>query len=235
MKGCTPIVLGTDDERGGENVELNNWEELRSKLDLARFRSPALLGVVLILVMVAVLAGKSVVDTATAKEFHVSSASESAQADDAATDPQSVFVHVAGCVCNPGLYELSPGARVADAVQAAGGFAEGASTSSVNLARVVADGEQIVVPAELGMDQGAGPSSGGQGVAASSNGVSGLVNINSASSSELESLPGIGASTAQKIIAERTANGGFKSKEDLKRVSGIGYKKYAAIEGLICV
>lgn len=151
---------------------------------------------------------------------------------------QTVFVHVTGAVASPGLYEVTEGSRVAQAVEAAGGFAEGAATGALNLARVVADGEQVVVPtqAEIDAAQSSASSAGGASVGGAGTGVlGGKVNINTATVEQLDSLPGIGASTAAKIVADRESNGPFSTTEDLKRVSGIGDKKFAALADEICV
>lgn len=149
---------------------------------------------------------------------------------------RTVFVHVTGAVASPGLYEVAEDSRVAQAVEAAGGFAEGAATSALNLARVVADGEQVVVPTQAEVD--AAQSSASLAESASVGGtevLGGKVNINTATAEQLDSLPGIGASTAAKIVADREANGPFSTTEDLKRVSGIGDKKFAALADEICV
>lgn len=146
--------------------------------------------------------------------------------------PSMVHVHVDGAVAAPGLYCLETGSRVDDAVRAAGGLAEGASSVSVNLAQVLEDGQQIVVPTEEEA-QGGGVVAPPQPEQSSSSG--GLVSINRATASELQALPGIGEATAEKIVADREANGPFASLEDLKRVSGIGDKKYEALKDGICL
>ena len=130
----------------------------------------------------------------------------------------SLFVHVVGEVENPGMYQLSLGARLVDAVFAAGGLTKKADHSSVNLAREISDGEQIFVMAEG--EQGAAFSSGQQG----------LVSLNRSMEAELETLPGIGPALAARIIAWREANGGFKKVEDLQKVSGIGEKLLAGLK-----
>lgn len=141
----------------------------------------------------------------------------------------------------PALYDLAEGARVLDAVEAAGGFAEGAARDALNLARTVSDGEQVVVPSEADIaaqeaaSAGVGGASAGAGASAPAGSASGKVNINTASATQLDTLPGVGASTAEKIVADREANGPFKTVEDLKRVSGIGDKKFAALADAICV
>ncbi|PKQ15938.1 MAG: competence protein ComEA [Actinobacteria bacterium HGW-Actinobacteria-7] len=146
-----------------------------------------------------------------------------------------VVVHVVGCVRHPGVYELDAGSRVVDAVDAAGGSLPDAVLSAVNLARIVTDGEQIVVPDE---DDRALTSSNSPPGGASSGGASApqaQVNINTADAAALESLPGVGPSTAAKIVADRDANGPYASVDDLTRVSGIGPKKLEQLKGLACV
>lgn len=151
-------------------------------------------------------------------------ASETAE-EEPQEEPVTLVVHVDGMVGTPGVYELTEGARVSDAVTAAGGLAEGADTSSLNLAAPLADGEKVYVPAE------------GEEATTSSEGASsgGLVNLNNASVEQLDELPGVGEATAHAIIEDREANGPFTTPEDLMRVSGIGEKKFAKLEGMICV
>ena len=147
-----------------------------------------------------------------------------------------VYVDVDGAVASPGVYRLKDGARVAQAIDAAGGLTPDADVTGLNRASKVADGQKIYVP-KVG-EQSANAGGGADGVAAASPGVSdatGLVNINTASASELQTLSGIGPSMAQSIIDERTKNGAFASVDDLMRVSGIGEKKLAKIKDCICV
>ena len=148
-----------------------------------------------------------------------------------------MFVHVSGAVVDPGLLELPSGSRVGDAVEAAGGLADDAASDAVNLARILVDGEQVHVPRE---GEQSGDAAARQAIAAGTaaegeTAKSGLVDINVAGEAELRALPGIGESIAAKIVADRKANGPFESIEDLKRVSGIGDKRFEAISGLICV
>lgn len=134
---------------------------------------------------------------------------------------QFLFVHIVGEVHAPGMYQLPIGARLVDAVFAAGGLTEDADNSSVNLARELSDGEQIVVY-KIG-EQGTTDSISSGG----------LISINRATAEQLEDLPGIGPALSARIIAYREANGGFKSKEDLKNVSGIGDSIFSGFEDLI--
>lgn len=163
------------------------------------------------------------------------SASSSDSSSESESDSQAVLVvHVAGAVQNPGICELSVGDRVNDAIEACGGFLDDAQTDALNLARVLSDGEQIVVPS-LSDATDTEASSDASAASGSTSIINGKVNINTASAEELDTLPGVGPSTAQKIIDEREANGPFSSIEDLKRVSGIGDKKYSSLADSICV
>lgn len=160
---------------------------------------------------------------------------EDAGSDGAASEaPASVSIHIVGEVNSPGLYEVAEGSRVKEVVEAAGGLSDDALESSINLARVVSDGEQIVVASKSDPSS----SQAGTSTASASSGVStasSLVNINTADVAALTTLSGIGESTAQKIIADREKNGPFKTKKDITRVSGIGDKKYEAIKDSITV
>ena len=148
---------------------------------------------------------------------------------------ESLVVFVSGAIQDEGVYSLPEGSRVQDAVSAAGGFADDASTDALNLARILQDGEQIRIPTEAESDQDAYPDLESTAETSAAQEGDQLVNINNASAQELESLPGVGEVTAQKIVDDRQAQGPFSSKEDLKRVSGIGDKKYEALADLICV
>jgi len=145
--------------------------------------------------------------------------------------PASVTVHVVGEVRHPGVYVLAGGARACDAVDAAGGLLGDAEQISINLARVLADGEQIVVPRQG--EAPAGTSGAGSAAGAAGTGASGKVNINTATAEQLDALPGIGPATATKIIGDRTSNGPFSSVDDLMRVPGIGPAKFDALKDLI--
>lgn len=149
------------------------------------------------------------------------------------TESITLSVHVVGEVVTPGLYEVPEGARIKDAIEAAGGMTADAEQGSVNLARVLADGEQIVVASKNASSASAATAS--SAIASAGATSVGLVNINTADAATLTSLSGIGEATAQKIIADREKNGPFKTKKDITRVSGIGDKKYEAIKDSITV
>ena len=141
-----------------------------------------------------------------------------------------IIVHITGAVPRPGVYALPEGARVQDAISAAGGFLADADKTGINLARVLEDGEQIDIP----YGEGASiviPTPGVEVIISSSE----LININTASQFELESLPGIGPTTAQAIIAHREENGPFATIEDIVDVPGIGSGTFERIKDLITV
>jgi competence protein ComEA len=143
-----------------------------------------------------------------------------------------VVVAVAGKVRKPGLVRLPPGSRVADALTAAGGAEPGVDVSMLNLARKVVDGELILVG--ITPSPGAGvpvvPPVGG---AAATTG--GLVDLNTATLADLDTLPGVGPVLAQRILDARTAQGGFKAVSDLRKVSGIGDARYEQLKDLVTV
>jgi competence protein ComEA len=177
--------------------------------------------VLCVLAGVGVIGGYGVAMRARPKPTHVSLASPSAS-----SSGRLIFVHVAGSVKRPGLYELPEGSRVNDAVIAAGGAASGADLDALNLAAKVKDGDKVLVPAK-GAGGGAQAPPDGSGGA--------LVNLNTATADQLETLPGIGPSTAQKIIAYRTDHGGFRTVDDLLNVPGIGPRKLDQIKPHVTV
>jgi competence protein ComEA len=141
-----------------------------------------------------------------------------------------IVVQISGAVPRPGVYALPEGARVQDVISAAGGFLAEADKEFINLAQVLEDGERLDIPFMEGFSPII-PTPIIEPVASSSD----LININTAASFELESLPGIGPTTAAKIIEYRDENGPFFSIEDIINVSGIGPGTYERIKDLITV
>lgn len=147
-----------------------------------------------------------------------------------------VLVHVVGQVRRPGVVRLPPGSRVQDALRAAGGSTSSADLDHLNLARPVADGEQIVVPkpgeslASVGVPGAGGgvPNTAGQGSSGAGS-AGGLIDLNTADATALDSLPGVGPVIAQRILDWRTQHGRFSSVDELGEVSGIGDKLMAQI------
>jgi competence protein ComEA len=142
---------------------------------------------------------------------------EMASAADSVAEEEVVVVHVVGAVARPGVVSLPASSRVYDALLLAGGALAEAELAGVNLARIVFDGEQIVVPRI------------GEPVVSASPGAPGLISLSRADQATLETLPRIGPATAERIIAWRTEHGSFESVEDLLAISGIGP---ATLEGL---
>ena len=137
-----------------------------------------------------------------------------------------IFVDVTGAVTKPGVYTLAANSRVIDAIKAAGDSAPGADLSTINLARVLSDGEQIYVDATI-------INSAGKRVSKTVR--SGPINVNRATAAQLDSLDGIGPVIAKRIIEYRKVNGPFATVEDLQKVSGIGTAKFAIIKSKLRV
>ena len=151
-------------------------------------------------------------------------------------DEEEIIVHITGAVNNPGIVKTKEGARIADIIELAGGELESADTSEINLAYKVQDGEKIYIPTKgenkenliyITTEAGNNP--------ISKSDDNKKVNINTASQEELDTLQGIGPSTATKIIEYREKNGKFKTIEEIKNVTGIGDSKFEAIKENISV
>jgi competence protein ComEA len=146
------------------------------------------------------------------------------------TEAPAVLVHVAGAVFHPGIQRLAGGARVADAITAAGGALPDADTDAINLATKVADGDRVYVPRRGEITPAALASAGLTG-----SGPATVLDLNSATAEQLDALPGIGPSTAQAIVQYRTDHGRFRSVDGLLAVRGIGPAKLAAIKSRLRV
>ncbi|WP_420824029.1 MULTISPECIES: helix-hairpin-helix domain-containing protein [Streptomyces] len=149
----------------------------------------------------------------------------------------AIVVDVSGKVRSPGLQRLPTGSRVADALRAAGGVRPGTNTDGLNRARLLVDGEQIVVGAPASpVGSGTGP--GGTGAIGTGGSVAGAapaapVALNTATVEQLDSLPGVGPVLAQHIIDYRTQHGGFRSVDELREVNGIGDRRFADLRNLV--
>jgi competence protein ComEA len=143
-----------------------------------------------------------------------------------------MVVHVAGAVLSPGVYRMGAGARVVDAVQAAGGVVTDANPDAINLAAPLIDGERVYVP-RVGEVAPVVAANGTGSTAGSAPG--GPVNLNTATADDLDTLPGVGPSTASAILAYREQHGPFASVDDLADVRGIGPTKLDALRGLVTV
>ena len=219
---------------------LDDVDSLKAKVGIGSTSPLVLFGLSAVIIAVVLSIGFMAWGSFTSSGIVVEHSEKSPQSQEyESSSSQLIYVHIAGEVSNPGMYELKYDARVSDAIDAAGGLTESADQLSINLARQVTDGEQIVVQAYIEAEPGNSKSTDASdsGLPSSSNTevLSSKVNINTASASELITLDGIGESTAAKIIAYRQANGSFASIEEIKKVSGIGDRKYEAIKDRITV
>ncbi|MGV9994051.1 helix-hairpin-helix domain-containing protein [Streptomyces sp. NPDC003374] len=153
-----------------------------------------------------------------------------------ATGPQ-IVVDVSGKVRRPGIHRLAAGARVADALRAAGGVRPGTRTDGLNRARFLVDGEQIVVGGPPAAAGGAGTTGAGTTSAGTAGGgvpgPTAPVSLNTATAEQLETLPGVGPVLARHIVDYRTRHGGFRSVDELRQVNGIGDRRFADLRDLV--
>lgn len=146
------------------------------------------------------------------------------QKEDSKATGGIIYVDISGCVNNPGVYEFEEGARVFHVIEEAGGLTEDANIDDLNRAEQISDGQKIIIYSKNNdKNISYGESS------------SGKININSADSSKLQEIPGVGPATAQKIIEYREQTGRFRSIEDIKNVSGIGEKTFESMKEYITV
>jgi len=187
---------------------------------LAEFSPRALKATITVIAVVAF--GTYVFSSGIGKDSKVTiSKGEPTSQSPAEIKSPKIYVHVAGSVKSPGIYQLDSGTRVYDAVLAAGGFTSKANQASVNMARALNDGEQLLISSQSGAQSFENAM------------VSSLISLNQASASQLEELPGVGPALAGRMVDWRTANGGFKAKEDLLNVAGIGDKLFASVKDLV--
>lgn len=151
-------------------------------------------------------------------------------------EEETIKIHIAGAVVNPGIIEITENARISDAIEKAGGLTNEADITNVNLAYQIKDAQKIYIPNIYGEKEAQIViSEAGEGVLGENKQESTTININNATQTELETLPGIGPSTALKIIKYRKEKGTFKQIEDIKQVEGIGEAKFESIKDYICV
>lgn len=227
------------------SIGKSRFDELIVRSGLGGARRSVVITVALLCVVIAALAvyrwwpqaagqdqmGFSISQTHEAASGSNDAGSDRSPPNSAPSAEETVVVHVAGAVMRPGVVYLPSGSRVQGAINAAGGFLGSAAQDALNLARVITDGEQIYVPTSDEVKSGA--LAGKVGVPQAQQPTNALVDLNSADAELLDTLPGVGPATAQRIIADREKNGSFLAPEDLKRVPGIGEKKFEALADLV--
>ena len=167
-------------------------------------------------------------ETASESESSGTATGEDAkETESISAEPETIYVYICGHVKEPDVYALTAGTRLYEAIKAAGGALEDADLQQLNLADQLTDGQRIYVPAE-----GETAASAEYTEDKTSNG---LVNINTATVQQLQTLPGIGQAKANAIVAYREANGNFSSIEDLRKVPGIKEGVFGQVQSLICV
>jgi competence protein ComEA len=184
-------------------------------------------------VLVAVLGWRVLRSDGASAPSAASGVSSSAPSVSVSAPPaRRATVHVVGAVRDPGVYRLADGARVQEAIARAGGATSRADLQAINLAAKVADGQQVVVPRRgtaVAAASASAPGGGETGATAAP------VNLNSATAEQLDTLDGVGPSTARKILDFRTAHGGFSSVDDLAQIPGIGPKKLESLRRQVTV
>lgn len=215
-----------------------SWFAVRSTARLKRRVTFVVVSVLVVIglslgIPMLVSPGKSIAITTPNRPSPSSAPPDEGSAPASVSIRGTVIVHIAGAVRKPGLIVVSVGARVVDAILRAGGLTPNADQCAVNLARVVTDGEQIIVPTTInGVSRclmSDTQASNGSSQTSSSNKIS----LSRASLAELDSLPGVGPALAQRVIDWRTAHGGFQSVTQLDEVSGIGSKLMESLAPLV--
>ena len=189
-------------------------------------------------VIVIILVGRGMMASPTKEKVMVTNAVNTTRVDETTTmTPQNCYVDIKGEVLRPGVYEFSCESRIQEVIKKAGGFTEEADETKINLAQKISDQMQIIVP-NLHSKQEGGVTAENAGKENSSNTTpsnskQGMVNINTATLEELQTIKGIGKKKAEAILQYRKEHGAFRTKEDLLQVKGIGKKALEAIESQV--
>lgn len=192
------------------------------------FRAALIIAIIIIAALFFTLNGEEGDSSEELTANPVQQSEESTAGQQAETPAAEIYVDISGEVKNPGVYLVEEGTRLFQVIEQAGGLTEDASVEQINQAETVIDGQKILIPAkgeEQFLESTETPGKNAQG----------LININTADSTVLQELPGVGPVTAEKIIAYRTEHGSFKSPEDIKEVSGIGDATFEKLKDKITV
>ena len=189
-------------------------------------------------VIVIILVGRGMMASSTKEKVMVTNAVNTTRVEETTTMiPQNCYVDIKGEVLRPGVYEFSCESRIQEVIKKAGGFTEEADETKINLAQIITDQMQIIVPnlhskQEGGVTEG-NSEKGNTSNTTPSNSKQGTVNINTATLEELQTIKGIGKKKAEAILQYRKEHGAFRTKEDLLQVKGIGKKALEAIESQV--
>ncbi len=211
-------------------IQMKRW-----MMEQKRFLS-FIVGVVAILIIIFV--GRGMVASPTKEKVMVTNAVNTTRVEDTTTMmTQNCYVDIKGEVLRPGVYEFSCESRIQEVIKKAGGFTEEADETKINLAQKITDQMQIIVPnVHAKQEGGVTEENSGKGSSFntnSSNSKQGMVNINTATLEELQTIKGIGKKKAEAILQYRKEHGAFRTKEDLLQVKGIGKKALEAIESQV--
>ena len=232
-----PIPDLSEEPRAPTADQLGELNPSLAQLVTARLKTPRVVAITASVIILAAAALFSVIRATSSEQLNGGTQQVEAAGDSVAPTiaELSVTVHLVGAVSRPGVYEFSEGSRVHDAVTKAGGLTADAATNALNLARILVDGEQIVIPTEA--EVAAMSATQGQSVPAvpGSGNAGSVINLNTATLEQLDTLPGIGPALAQRILDWRSANSGFGSVDQLGEVSGIGSKLLDRLRSLVTV
>ncbi len=192
--------------------------------------------IVLIFVSIFIVCIAYYINTSQQKENIINS-EDTVEENKINTEEEKIVIHISGAVNKEGVIEILSTARIKDAIEMAGGVKENADLTNINLAQVLEDGVKIYIPIkeEQVLEEKTSKNVEVNNVKLEDSNKTNIVNINTANQTQLETLPGIGASTALKIINYRKQNGKFNNIEDIKQVSGIGESKFNKIKNFIKV
>jgi len=199
----------------------------------------AIIGIVLIISIVVYFLDKDEAEEYIEVNNEIAGLDMEGESQEIEEEYEEIILHIVGAIKNPGIVRIKEGSRIVDVIEAAGGITEDADMSKINLAYIVEDGQKIFVPSitdEITEETEYVTSESGDNIIVDNNeGENMMVNINKATQTELETLPGIGPAMALRIIEHREENGNFENIEDIKNVKGIGDAKFENIKNNICV
>ena len=205
-------------------------------MDNLNTKQKIIIGIIIIL-MLLVIGFYIMQKTKTSEKFNTDSAIETDVGANFVRPQETtqIIIHIAGEIKQPGIIHLEEGARIADAIEKAGGTMQEADLTKVNLAYILEDGQKVYIPNKNEKEEIIVTEGVGEDIILLQEGKTEKININKASQTELETLSGVGSSTALKIIEYRKQNGKFKKVEEIMNVPGIGEAKFETIKDFITI